>query len=148
MTHRLNDDELRDAAAGRPGYATYPEYRPSSRERLAPLRIRPTDATGHPVPVRRTAAAPVPAEPSPASRTWLDARLPLTPTPPPAVLLLASLPPRLFDFQPRRTDARPWWRPRWHWGVLTAAGQTRHGYAWTEAGAARRTARAARRAAR
>ncbi|MFG2054792.1 hypothetical protein ACGFI9_12245 [Micromonospora sp. NPDC048930] len=36
MGDRLTDAELRAAAARRPGYATYPEYRPGQPERLAP----------------------------------------------------------------------------------------------------------------
>lgn len=133
----LTDVELRAAAAGRPGYATYPQYRPGQAERLGrlPAVARPSSAVAD-----RAGPPPV--------RTWLDARLPLPAATPTIVTLLELPQARVFDFQPRRIEARPWWLRRWHWGVLTAAGGKQFGYAWTEAGARRRTARAARRAAR
>ncbi|WP_435585794.1 hypothetical protein [Micromonospora aurantiaca (nom. illeg.)] len=37
MGERLTDDEWRAAAASRPGYATYPDYRPGQPERLGRL---------------------------------------------------------------------------------------------------------------
>lgn len=129
MNRRLTDAELRAAAARRPGYATYPEYRPGQRERLGQL-----PAVGL-VPARPASAPPVVIRP---------------PVPePPAAVTLAALPSvAVFDFQPRRIDARPWWRPRWHWGVIAAGGRMDYGYSWTEGGASWCTARAARRVAR
>lgn len=173
MTKRLlTDAELRAAAATRPGYATYPQYRPGRQERLAqvPLRVEvdPTRNTidagtidagaaapmrpGHvagdmwssPCRQRPVGSTPAAAEPAPPA---LDARPP-APAAAPVVATLAELPEtRVFDFQPRHI-ARPWWRRRWHWGVMFAGAKTRHGYAWTEAGARRRTVREVRRADR
>ncbi|WP_320069135.1 hypothetical protein [Micromonospora sp. RTGN7] len=48
-------------------------------------------------------------------------------------------------FHPLRNSARPPWRPRWQWTVISATGQVATGYTWTEAGAYRRSARQARR---
>ncbi|MDG4756302.1 hypothetical protein [Micromonospora sp. WMMD710] len=136
----LNDAELRVAAARRPGYATYPQYRPGQAERLGrlPAAVRPA------VPVVADRAEPANV------RHPLDGRRPLpTSSQTTVTLLLESLPPaRIYDFVPRLIEARPWWQPRWHWGVLAADGRKQLGYAWTQGGARRRTARAARRAAR
>ncbi|WP_030488177.1 hypothetical protein [Micromonospora chokoriensis] len=127
----LTEKQWRAAAAGRPGYATYPQYRPSSQERLAPLRIRPTDGSGHPVVVGRPLAPPVSAEP-------IAARVPVP---------LAELPPtRIYEFPLEYAKHRPRWRRRWMWAVMPATGHTAWGYCWTESGARRRTARAARKA--
>lgn len=174
----LTDDELRAAAARRPGYATYPEYRPGQPERLGRLPAVParpaavvrisTRVTadevdrikdGFRAAARRAPvmlppglameirpARPVPAPPPAA----LDARparpTPTQPTPDARVADLPESP--VFDFQPVRISERSWWRPRWHWAVMATGARVRHGYAWTEAGARRRTARVARKAAR
>ncbi|MFI6332940.1 hypothetical protein ACIBBG_32115 [Micromonospora chersina] len=180
MGDRLTDDELRAAAARRPGYATYPEYRPGQPERLGQLPAVPAP----PVPVSPIRLLPFPGPPLPtewsralaaalrdgaprpemlpaglsveaqtarpsaaAPPAPLDAR-PARPTPaqPAPDAPLADLPESaVYDFQPVRISARPWWLPRWHWAVMYAGARVRHGYAWTEAGARRRTARAARR---
>ncbi|MEU4592904.1 hypothetical protein [Micromonospora aurantiaca (nom. illeg.)] len=178
MGERLTDDEWRAAAASRPGYATYPDYRPGQPERLGRLpSLRPLPpACSHgyvthvnrdgvtvhpdgllcrnPRPWRSSTTAAAVEQPAPVARPAagharevLDARPPTTAAvPPPATL--AELPPApVFDFQPRLAIERKWWQRRWHWGVM-AAGGVRHGYAWTEGGARRRTARVARRAAR
>ncbi|MEV0805752.1 hypothetical protein [Micromonospora sp. NPDC050200] len=164
MGDRLTDAELRAAAAARPGYATYPEYRPGQPERLGRLPAVPARPTAL-FTARSTSLsedearalkdsfvaaaklwnATLPAPPAAA----LDARppLPAQPAEPEAVTLAALPETHVYDFQPRLIKARPWWRRRWHWGVIAAAARTRHGYAWTEAGARRRTAREVRRAA-
>ncbi|SBT64249.1 hypothetical protein GA0070622_1219 [Micromonospora sediminicola] len=175
MVHRLNDDELRAAAATRPGYATYPEYRPGQPERLGKL-----PAVHRPPAPAPAAAAAVEQQPAAldgsaaaAPKTWydntdiwgpepepaptgtavpvgepLDARPPTTAAEPPPATLQALPPTHVFDFEPRWIVERPWWRRRWHWAVMAADAGVHHGYAWTQAGARRRTARAARRAVR
>ncbi len=138
MTTYLTDEELRIAAASRPGYATYPQYR-RQPERLAPyLRGQPPAPPAVPVPT----AAP----------RWYDhadiwgpqdqpaAAAAPEPTTAPARKAAALL--------PQLDDRRPCWRPRWSWAVLTASGRVRLGYSWTRSGARRRGDREARRAAR
>ncbi|WP_320067672.1 hypothetical protein [Micromonospora sp. RTGN7] len=49
-----------------------------------------------------------------------------------------------FVFRPLRS-ARPWWRPRWLWTVISATGQVARGHTWTEAGAYRRAGQQAQR---
>lgn len=140
----LNDDELRAAAATRPGYATYPQYRPGQTERLAPHwrdrdRDREAWAEADTVPLPPAPegfyppeAVPLPVEPA---KTSADTLAELTQAP-------------VFEFAPRLCPVRPWWRPRWGWTVMASAGRSWWGYCWTESGARRRTARVARRAAR
>ncbi|MEU5938654.1 hypothetical protein ABZ807_05600 [Micromonospora sp. NPDC047548] len=161
----LTDAQLRAAAARRPGYATYPEYRPGQPERLGCLPAVPARPaallTARSTSLIEDEARALEGSRVAAGQLWsatlsmppadgLDARppLPAQPAEPEAVTLAALPEVRVFDFQPRRIDARPWWRRRWHWGVLAAGAQTRHGYAWTETGARRRTTRAVRRAER
>ncbi|MEU0081396.1 hypothetical protein ABZY58_26140 [Micromonospora tulbaghiae] len=178
MVHRLNDDELRAAAASRPGYATYPDFRPGQVERLGRLpSLHRAPACSHgysthvdragvtvhpdglqctnPRPWRSSLTDPAVENAAQVARAAiehtgevLDARPPTTDTPPPPATLTALPPAPVFDFQPRLAIERQWWQRRWHWGVIAADGGVYHGYAWTEAGARRRTARAARRAAR
>ncbi|MFI2650181.1 hypothetical protein [Micromonospora fulviviridis] len=176
MGKRLTDDELSAAAASRPGYATYPEYRPGQPERLGRLpAVPPRPAALIRLPQRVTAdevdrikdafrsaahrpavvlpPGPAieirPARAEPAALAALDAR-PARPTPvqpAPDAPLAAEPESPVFDFQPVRISEREWWRPRWHWAVMYTGARVRHGYAWTEAGARRRTRRAARKAA-
>ncbi|WP_319460066.1 hypothetical protein [Micromonospora sp. RTP1Z1] len=172
MTKRLlTDAELRAAAALRPGYATYPEYRPGQPERLGLLPAVDGSRRGSTVALGFTAAPEVPAAPAPGivvlaarlgvehcahvaatelkrAQEVLDARPPVPAAEPVAVTLVALPESPVFDFQPCLISERPWWRRRWHWAVMAVGARTYHGYAWTEAGARRRTARAARRAAR
>jgi hypothetical protein len=124
----LTDDELRAAARRRPGYATYPQYRPSSRERLGRLPG---------VSLRRSGPPPVELDPTPT--------LPAAESPVPAA---ASTAPRAAALRPQLDDRRPWWRPRWSWGVLHADGAVVLRHSWTRAGARRRADRAARKANR
>ncbi|WFF07228.1 hypothetical protein O7622_01105 [Micromonospora sp. WMMD1076] len=176
MTHRLSDDEWRAAAASRPGYATYPDYRPGKPERLGelPSLLPPPPACSHgyvthvsrggatvhpdgvqcrnPRPWRSTITEPTAEHPAPValpqvqpSGGALDARPPTVDTEPPPATLAALPPTRVFDFQPHRLAHRRWWQPRWHWCVIAADNGVHHGYAWTEAGARRRTARRAAR---
>ncbi|MEV4270580.1 MULTISPECIES: hypothetical protein [Micromonospora] len=111
----------------------------------------------NPRPWRSTSTSTEPAaeQPAPAAlpavervAAVLDGRPPATDTEPPPATLAALPPAPVFDFQPHRLAHRRWWQPRWHWAVIAADNGVRHGYAWTEAGARRRTARVARRAAR
>ncbi|MFG1898676.1 hypothetical protein ACGFIP_32180 [Micromonospora zamorensis] len=137
MSDRLTDVEMRSAAARRPGYATYPQYRPSQPERLAPLRWPAADRDAL-VDAMRAAGATTETPPTQII-TAAD------PDPEP----LAELEPEpIFEFVPMRMTDLRWWRPRWSWAVMPANGATEWGYCWTLAGARRRTARAARRAAR
>lgn len=127
----LTDTELRAAAASRPGYATHPQYRPQA-ERLGRLpsvaRVRPAVPAPAPAPVQLDGRQPVAAEPDEIT-----------------VAQLAALPVgRVFDFAPRLLPGRPWWRRRWTWAVMSAAGGVSWGYAWTYRGARWRTARAVR----
>lgn len=126
MRDRLTDEELRRAAASRPGYATYPQYRTGQVERLAsfwrggpPTLVVPGPTV---VPVADLASV-----------------RPARPVPPPAA--------HPVQYLPTYIAARPWWRPRWHWLVI-ARDRFGLGYTWTAAGARRRTRRYARRAAR
>lgn len=201
MPDRLNDAQLRAAAALRPGYATYPQYAPTGPERLGRLpglyrgpacshgytvyrgkhpNGRPCDeprteyvddATGHDIwavtppaaaetaPPVLDACPPAPAPPQPDYLLRMDRSLSdedaaalkarLLDEAAGRGVTLAVLPPSpVFEFQPRLIIARPWWRRRWHWAVMSAGARMRYGYAWTEGGAALRTAREARRAAR
>ncbi|MFG3418721.1 hypothetical protein [Micromonospora sp. NPDC048063] len=138
----LTDDELRAAAATRPGYATYPQYRPQP-ERLGQLPAVDRDLLLSTV---RIAGVPALLPPVPEHCYPPDA-VDLPEAKPDESLRLVELPPSpVFEFQPHRSPGRPWWRPRWSWAVMPAKGPTTWGYCWTEAGARRRTARAARRA--
>lgn len=137
--------------------ASAPPARPVRREAdmwSSPCRQWPVGPTPAPEPVR-----PAPTsdpEPTDAVAIQFDKRISaedaeafkaafLAASP---GMTLVELPPSpVFDFQPRRI-ARPWWRRRWHWGVIAAGAKARHGYAWTEAGARRRTDREVRRAER
>lgn len=145
---RLTDDELRAAAARRPGYATYPQYRPGQSEQLGRLRLGQPPASL--ITTTRALSEPEAAQVKQAIVAKLNAGVGLAVLPPaPVTVTLESLPAaRVFDFQPRLITARPWWRRRWHWGVLAAGGRMEYGYAWTETGARWRTSRATRRAAR
>lgn len=119
---KLTTAQLRAAAAGRPGYATYPEYQTGQPERLA-WDCR--DDLKPPVDAHRE-TPPVPAGTPSAD---VDQA---TPRPGPLVDRVVMRPVRVPD--------RPWWRPCWHWLVWTRTG-LHTGYTWTEAGARRRTAR-------
>ncbi|SCL43202.1 hypothetical protein GA0074692_6762 [Micromonospora pallida] len=129
-THRqLTDEQLSQAAASRPGYATYPEYQPDQPERLA---WHWRDDIKPPVDVHRAPAAPAAPAPSTAAGVVTDRQLPA----------------RIGRFVPSpiRIPGRPWWRPRWHWLVATREG-IHTGYTWTESGAHRLTARYSSKAA-
>jgi len=167
----LTDAELRAAAASRPGYATYPQYRPGQPERLAPYwRGEPAPSPAVPVPT----AAPrwydhadiwgPETEPAAAATSQPDfilrAARELSEDEAEQIkrsfeekvaehgLRLAVLPPSpVFEFSPQRSPGRPWWRRRWNWAVMSGDGRSWWGYCWTLTGARRRTARA-RRAAR
>ncbi|MBM7083625.1 MULTISPECIES: hypothetical protein [Micromonospora] len=128
----LTDEQLRRAAAGRPGYATYPEYAPGGPERLGQLPRITARRAGRPPAAAPFSAVTGPAEPVRSA----------CPEPAPADARV------LYGFPPCLIEDRPWWRRRWHWAVMVTGGRLRQGYAWTRAGARRRTARMMRQAPR
>ncbi|MFI6161709.1 hypothetical protein ACIA59_17400 [Micromonospora haikouensis] len=134
MSNHLTDEQLRAAALSRPGYATYPQYRPGQPERLGQLPPvnppAPPAAAGGPGPV--DAPTPPPATTGAPHAAGRPAAGPAPISEP-------------FVFRPARAPGRPWWRRGWQWAVVDSSGAVAYGDTWTETGAYWRSARQARR---